>query len=95
MNEVSIINRPQRSQLWVVGWLLILANVLGQTVVRRVMELLPPDSALRLTLSVGTDLLSVACFAGLACVIIGGLRNRKWRKEWERTRIPLGPRPNS
>lgn len=85
MSNVNPPGGPKRSKLWIVGWVLIAVNVVAQTGVRRVQEMLPAESPTRLLLGVGTDLLTVLCFAGLACVIIGGLRNRSWRKEWERS----------
>lgn len=91
---MQIASGPKRSKLWVVGWVLIAANFVAQAGVSRVQEMLPPESTTRLALGVGTDFLTVMCFAGLACVIIGGLRNRNWQKEWERSRTPPSdPRP--
>lgn len=79
---------PRRSKLWVVGWVLTVGNFVAQTGVRSIQKIPTLDSPTHVLLGFGADLLIVAGFAGLACVIIGGLRNRNWQREWERSRTP-------
>ncbi len=75
-------SEPPTSQLWPIGWGLIVAGLFGPGVTDRILASATEGSLLRLFLLLATDLVRLLFFIGLTFVIIGGLRNRRWRKEW-------------
>ena len=84
MSDISTAqsSEPPTSRLWPIGWALIAAGLFGPSITDRILAATAEGSLLRLFLLVGTDLVRLLFFIGLTFVIIGGLRNRRWRKEW-------------
>lgn len=70
--------KPRRSKLFPVGWALI-ACVLLPLPTTSVAAALGPG-AVRDLLLVGADVFRLCFFAGIACVIVGALRNRRWAR---------------
>ena len=76
------VSEPPTSQLWPIGWGLIVAGLFGPSLTDRLLAAVADGSVARVFLLLVTDLVRLLFFVGLTFVIIGGLRNRRWRKEW-------------
>ena len=72
--------KMQKSKLVPVGIFLI---ILGIGLPRLIANIAQPmdESALRSLLFISTDLFRLCFFIGIICSIIGGLRNRKMKKQ--------------
>ena len=71
---------PRKSKLILVGLAFLAASVLLPGTVGR-WSAEATDYNTRLALAILSDLLRACFFVAIGCLIIGALRNRRWRKE--------------
>ena len=71
---------PRKSRLILVGVVFLLASLFLPGSFGRWADRASSYNA-RLTLAILSDVFRACFFAAMGCLIIGGLRNRRWRKE--------------
>ena len=78
---------PRKSKLIVAGVIFLAAAILLPRPLAQASNA-APDYGSRVLLAILSDIFAACFFVSIGCFIIGGMRNRRWRKEAELQKSP-------